>query len=192
VTETQTEKGKRTARTSSSCSPPTSSKPGGMTAGEDDNRPKAAATAAAAASPLQIPDRYHSEPHFARVIHVGAGAAGLLAAYKAERMLRNYELVVYEKCGRTGYVVAIVQVLSADAHAEMTLSEGPGSRIGIPDARRSYYLRPLLPSLMRGLHAIQQLRRPLAHLQLLVRAERGVVFLLRPRRGDPGVLCAVL
>ncbi|RMJ26920.1 monooxygenase [Aspergillus sp. HF37] len=73
-----------------------------MTTGEDDNRPKAATTTAAAASPLQIPERYHSEPHFARVIHVGAGAAGLLAAYKTERMLRNYELVVYEKNDTVG------------------------------------------------------------------------------------------
>ncbi|KAF2136532.1 uncharacterized protein K452DRAFT_322360 [Aplosporella prunicola CBS 121167] len=46
---------------------------------------------------IQIPDRYHSEPHFVKIIHVGAGAAGLCTAYKAKKMLRNYELVVYEK-----------------------------------------------------------------------------------------------
>lgn len=54
-------------------------------------------TATAKALAVDVPDRYHSEPHHVKIIHVGAGASGLLAAYKAERMLRNYELVVYEK-----------------------------------------------------------------------------------------------
>ncbi|KAL4775861.1 cyclohexanone monooxygenase [Aspergillus nidulans var. acristatus] len=52
--------------------------------------------------PIPIPDRYHSEPHAVRIIHVGAGAAGLFTAYKAERMLTNYELVCYEKNATIG------------------------------------------------------------------------------------------
>ncbi|VTT64604.1 unnamed protein product [Fusarium fujikuroi] len=39
----------------------------------------------------------HSKPRKLRIIHVGAGASGLLTAYKAERMLQNYELVCYDK-----------------------------------------------------------------------------------------------
>ncbi|RDW76197.1 hypothetical protein BP5796_07018 [Coleophoma crateriformis] len=51
---------------------------------------------------VEIPDRYHSEPHHVKIIHVGAGASGLLTAYKAKRMLTNYELVVYEKNATIG------------------------------------------------------------------------------------------
>ncbi len=32
-----------------------------------------------------------------RIIVIGAGASGLLFAYKLQRSFRNYELVVYEK-----------------------------------------------------------------------------------------------
>jgi len=32
-----------------------------------------------------------------RIIHVGAGASGLIFAHKAEKQLKNYELVCYEK-----------------------------------------------------------------------------------------------
>ncbi|EXM21472.1 hypothetical protein RAB80_010040 [Fusarium oxysporum f. sp. vasinfectum] len=39
----------------------------------------------------------HSKPRKLKIIHVGAGASGLLTAYKAERMLQNYELVCYDK-----------------------------------------------------------------------------------------------
>ncbi|KAF5720947.1 sterigmatocystin biosynthesis monooxygenase stcW [Fusarium mundagurra] len=39
----------------------------------------------------------HSKPRKLRIIHVGAGASGLMTAYKAERMLQNYELVLYDK-----------------------------------------------------------------------------------------------
>ncbi|KAF4343941.1 hypothetical protein FBEOM_2098 [Fusarium beomiforme] len=39
----------------------------------------------------------HSKPRKLKIIHVGAGASGLLAAYKAERMLQNYELICYDK-----------------------------------------------------------------------------------------------
>ncbi|KAF5560695.1 sterigmatocystin biosynthesis monooxygenase stcW [Fusarium napiforme] len=39
----------------------------------------------------------HSKLRKLRIIHVGAGASGLMTAYKAERMLQNYELVLYDK-----------------------------------------------------------------------------------------------
>ncbi|KIW21580.1 hypothetical protein PV08_02160 [Exophiala spinifera] len=41
--------------------------------------------------------QYHSEPRKIKIIHVGAGASGLLLAYKAKRWLSNYELICYEK-----------------------------------------------------------------------------------------------
>ncbi|KIW87486.1 uncharacterized protein Z519_11809 [Cladophialophora bantiana CBS 173.52] len=45
----------------------------------------------------EILDQYHSQPRKLKIIHVGAGASGLLLAYKAERQLRNYALICYEK-----------------------------------------------------------------------------------------------
>jgi protoporphyrinogen oxidase len=42
-------------------------------------------------------DQWHSKPRHIRVIHVGAGAAGLLMAYKMKKMATDYELVCYEK-----------------------------------------------------------------------------------------------
>ena len=39
----------------------------------------------------------HTSPAPVRVIHIGAGASGLLTAYKARKLLKNYELVCYEK-----------------------------------------------------------------------------------------------
>jgi cation diffusion facilitator CzcD-associated flavoprotein CzcO len=47
--------------------------------------------------PYQIKDQYHSQGRTIRVIHVGAGAAGLLMAYKMKKLFANYELVCYEK-----------------------------------------------------------------------------------------------
>lgn len=47
--------------------------------------------------PYKILDQFHSEPRHLKIIHVGAGAAGLLTAYKAEKWLTNYELTCYEK-----------------------------------------------------------------------------------------------
>jgi len=41
--------------------------------------------------------QWHSKPSHVRVIHVGAGAAGILMAYKMQKTMSNYELVCYEK-----------------------------------------------------------------------------------------------
>lgn len=45
----------------------------------------------------QIKEQWHSQPQHLRVIHVGAGAAGLLVAYKMKKNFQNYSLVCYEK-----------------------------------------------------------------------------------------------
>ncbi|CAG8904552.1 unnamed protein product [Penicillium egyptiacum] len=42
-------------------------------------------------------EKCHSEPRRLKIVHVGAGAAGLMTAYKAKNILSNYELTVYEK-----------------------------------------------------------------------------------------------
>ncbi|KAI9368961.1 cyclohexanone monooxygenase [Aspergillus egyptiacus] len=47
-------------------------------------------------------EKAHSEPQKLKVVHVGAGAAGLMTAYKAKRMLSNYELTIYEKNAEVG------------------------------------------------------------------------------------------
>lgn len=47
--------------------------------------------------PFTISDQWHSKPGHLRVISVGAGAAGLLLAYKMQRNFTAYELVCYEK-----------------------------------------------------------------------------------------------
>ncbi|KAJ9652039.1 hypothetical protein H2198_008701 [Neophaeococcomyces mojaviensis] len=46
---------------------------------------------------LYVPDEPMCSPEPIRIIHVGMGASGLLAAHKARKMLQNYELVCYEK-----------------------------------------------------------------------------------------------
>ncbi len=45
------------------------------------------------------PQQWHSKTagHNLRVVCVGAGAAGLLVAYKMKRGFKDYELVCYEK-----------------------------------------------------------------------------------------------
>lgn len=48
--------------------------------------------------------QYHSQPRKLKIIHVGAGASGLLLAYKAQRQLRNYELICYEKYAKDDIV----------------------------------------------------------------------------------------
>jgi cation diffusion facilitator CzcD-associated flavoprotein CzcO len=45
----------------------------------------------------QVLDQYHSQPRKLKIIHVGAGASGLLTAYKARKWLTKYELICYEK-----------------------------------------------------------------------------------------------
>lgn len=47
-------------------------------------------------------DQWHSQPRKLRIIHVGAGATGLCAAWEMERQLENYELVCYEKNNEVG------------------------------------------------------------------------------------------
>ncbi|KAK2469296.1 hypothetical protein H9L39_19013 [Fusarium oxysporum f. sp. albedinis] len=56
----------------------------------------------AAKTAYEIMDLPQGKPGFVRIIHVGAGASGLLAAYKAKKMLHNYELVCYDKNGEVG------------------------------------------------------------------------------------------
>ena len=47
--------------------------------------------------PYRVKNQYHSQGRTIRVIHVGAGAAGLLTAYKMQKLFSDYELVCYEK-----------------------------------------------------------------------------------------------
>ncbi|KXS99265.1 hypothetical protein AC578_6211 [Pseudocercospora eumusae] len=51
---------------------------------------------------MQVHDHPQCEPQKIRIIHVGMGAAGMLCAYKARKMLTNYELVCYEKNDSVG------------------------------------------------------------------------------------------
>lgn len=48
-------------------------------------------------TPYTVKNQYHSQGRTVRVICVGAGAAGLLVAYKMKKMFDDYELVCYEK-----------------------------------------------------------------------------------------------
>lgn len=45
----------------------------------------------------EVGQKYHSQGDKLRVVNVGAGAAGLLLAYKMKKSFTNYELVCYEK-----------------------------------------------------------------------------------------------
>ncbi|KAL2802551.1 cyclohexanone monooxygenase [Aspergillus granulosus] len=47
-------------------------------------------------------ERYHSEPRPLRIVHVGAGPAGLITAFKARKMLPHCDLVLYEKNADVG------------------------------------------------------------------------------------------
>ncbi|KAL9595235.1 MAG: hypothetical protein Q9219_006569 [cf. Caloplaca sp. 3 TL-2023] len=49
-----------------------------------------------------IDSKFHSEQQKIKIIHVGAGAAGLITAYKAQKMLKNYELTCYDKNPEVG------------------------------------------------------------------------------------------
>jgi cation diffusion facilitator CzcD-associated flavoprotein CzcO len=44
-----------------------------------------------------VEPQWHSQRRKIRVICVGAGAAGLLVAYKLKKNFKDYELVCYEK-----------------------------------------------------------------------------------------------
>lgn len=52
--------------------------------------------------PFELLQQWHSQPRKLRIIHVGAGATGLCAAYKMERQLTDYELVCYDKNHEVG------------------------------------------------------------------------------------------
>jgi cation diffusion facilitator CzcD-associated flavoprotein CzcO len=45
----------------------------------------------------KVLNQFHSAPQPLKIIHVGAGASGLLFAYKARKWLTNYSLICYEK-----------------------------------------------------------------------------------------------
>lgn len=47
--------------------------------------------------PYEVLEQYHSKPRDLRVICVGAGAAGLLVAYKMKNEFKHYQLVCYDK-----------------------------------------------------------------------------------------------
>lgn len=48
-------------------------------------------------SAYQILNQYHSQPSQIKVIGVGAGAAGILLAYKLQKTLKDVSLTIYEK-----------------------------------------------------------------------------------------------
>jgi len=54
--------------------------------------------------PYRVKNQYHSQGRTIRVIHVGAGAAGLLMAYKMKKLFSDFELVCYEKYGQLGLI----------------------------------------------------------------------------------------
>ena len=63
--------------------------------------------------PYRIKDQFHSQGSTIKVIQVGAGAAGLLTAYKMKKMFSDYELVCYEKYIRD-QAEMLVQMLTTD------------------------------------------------------------------------------
>lgn len=44
-----------------------------------------------------VEPQWHSKPGHMKVICTGAGAAGLLVAYKMKKAFKNHELTLYEK-----------------------------------------------------------------------------------------------
>ncbi|EXJ56038.1 hypothetical protein A1O7_08969 [Cladophialophora yegresii CBS 114405] len=50
-----------------------------------------------AADGFRVEEHWHSYPGHLRVVCVGAGAAGLLVAYKMKKLFSKYDLVVYDK-----------------------------------------------------------------------------------------------
>ena len=51
---------------------------------------------------MDIGDHPQCEPTKVRIVHVGIGASGMLAAHKARKFLKNFELVCYEKNENVG------------------------------------------------------------------------------------------
>jgi hypothetical protein len=41
--------------------------------------------------------RWHSKARSLRIVSIGAGATGLLVAYKLKKTFQKYELAIYEK-----------------------------------------------------------------------------------------------
>lgn len=52
--------------------------------------------------PFELLQQWHSQPRKLRIVHVGAGATGLCAAYKLERQMTEYDLVCYDKNSEVG------------------------------------------------------------------------------------------
>jgi cation diffusion facilitator CzcD-associated flavoprotein CzcO len=50
----------------------------------------------------QIPDYPQCTPHRLKIIHVGMGASGLVFAHKADKYLKNFDLVCYERNSTIG------------------------------------------------------------------------------------------
>jgi cation diffusion facilitator CzcD-associated flavoprotein CzcO len=44
-----------------------------------------------------VEQQWHSKPRHMRVVCVGAGAAGLMVAYKLKRNCKIFDLVIYDK-----------------------------------------------------------------------------------------------
>lgn len=71
---------------------------GGESNTELDNNGAQTTSGSATKGQYRILEQYHSQPRHQKTICVGAGAAGLLLAYKMQKMkFRDYELIVYEK-----------------------------------------------------------------------------------------------
>ncbi|KIW11199.1 hypothetical protein PV08_10499 [Exophiala spinifera] len=51
---------------------------------------------------LPLGEQWHSQPRRLRIICVGAGAAGLLLAYKMQKQMRDFDLTIYEKNPEVG------------------------------------------------------------------------------------------
>jgi hypothetical protein len=67
-------------------------------------------------------NQWHSQPRTIRIIHVGAGATGLCAAYKMRNQLQNYELVCYEKNASIGgtWLESMISCLECEMNKMLT------------------------------------------------------------------------
>lgn len=59
---------------------------------------------------MEVPNIPQCEPQKIKIIHVGMGAAGMLCAFKARKMLANYELICYEKNESPGGEITLSEV----------------------------------------------------------------------------------